>query len=121
VSGVNTRQHWHAYVGGNGFAQNFSHLLLSLPAMALQIPHPEANRLAEEVAALAGENTTEAMILTLRERLQRLRQQRQSTSDAKDLLVHQLDHIPQRCALRSILDPRGDDEILGFDQTGLPS
>jgi antitoxin VapB len=89
--------------------------------MALNIPHPEANRLAEEVAALAGENKTEAVILALRERLQRLRQQRQPTSGNQDPLVHQLDHIAQRCAMRPILDPRVDDEILGFDNSGLPS
>jgi hypothetical protein len=32
-----------------------------------------------------------------------------------------LDHIAQRCAMRPILDPRVDDEILGFDHSGLPT
>ncbi len=69
----------------------FPRLFLSLPAMALNIPHPDANRLAEEVAALAGENKTDAVILALRERLQRLRQQRLPTFSAQNALVSQLD------------------------------
>lgn len=89
--------------------------------MALNIPHPEANRLAEEVAALAGENKTDAVILALRERLQRLRQQRLPTFSAQNALVSQLDQIAQRCAKRPILDHRVDDDILGFDNSGLPS
>ncbi len=61
------------------------------------------------------------MILALRERLQRLRQQRQPTSSAQNALVSQLDLIAQCCAKRPILDHRVDDDILGFDNSGLPS
>jgi antitoxin VapB len=41
--------------------------------MALNIKNPEAERLAAEVAALAGETKTEAVAVALRERLERLR------------------------------------------------
>ncbi len=61
------------------------------------------------------------MILALRELLQRLRQQRQPTFSAQNALVSQLDQIVQRCANRPILGPRVDDDILGFDNSGLPS
>ena len=88
--------------------------------MALNIRNPEASRLAAEVAALAGENKTEAVILALRERLQRLRQRQNTTPEARSRLVDQLDRIALRCASRPILDQRSSDEILGYDNTGLP-
>ncbi|WP_304623076.1 type II toxin-antitoxin system VapB family antitoxin [Synechococcus sp. BMK-MC-1] len=40
--------------------------------MALNIRNPEADRLAAQVACLAGETKTDAVILALKERLQRL-------------------------------------------------
>jgi antitoxin VapB len=43
--------------------------------MALNIKNAEAERLAAEVAALAGETKTEAIAVALRERLERLRAQ----------------------------------------------
>jgi antitoxin VapB len=42
-------------------------------AMALNIKDPETERLAAEVAALAGETKTSAVRVALRERLDRLR------------------------------------------------
>lgn len=88
--------------------------------MALNIRNPEASRLAAEVAALAGENKTEAVILALRERLQRLRQRQNTTPEARSRLVDQLDRIALRCASRPIQDQRSSDEILGYDNSGLP-
>jgi antitoxin VapB len=41
--------------------------------MALNIKNEEAERLAAEVAALAGETKTQAIAVALRERLERLR------------------------------------------------
>jgi len=41
--------------------------------MALNIKHPEAERLARELAAATGENLTEAVVNALRERLMRQR------------------------------------------------
>ncbi len=89
--------------------------------MALNIRNPEANRLAAEVADLAGESKTEAVILALRERLQRLRSQQAAQPDARATLAHRLDRIALRCAARPLRDPRSAEQILGYDASGLPT
>lgn len=88
--------------------------------MALNIRNPEANRLAAELAALAGESKTDAVILALQERLQRLRRQRAARPDAQAILAGRLDQIARRCAARPIRDQRTAEEILGYDANGLP-
>lgn len=60
------------------------------------------------MACLAGETKTDAVILALKERLQRS-------------LIHRLDQIALRCAARPILDRRSADEICSYDPSGLPS
>ena len=37
----------------------------------------------------------------------------------RQLLLDRLREISDRCASRPVLDPRSDDEILGYDQHGL--
>lgn len=44
--------------------------------MALSIKHPEADRLARELAELTGEGITEAVLNALRERLARVKKRR---------------------------------------------
>ena len=89
--------------------------------VALNIRNAEADSLAAEVASLAGETKTQAVIVALKERRQRLRQQGQVASRVQASLVHQLDQIGLRCAARAIRDTRSADVILGYDATGLPS
>ena len=89
--------------------------------MALNIRNAEADRLAAEVASLAGETKTLAVIVALKERRQRLQQQGQAASRVQASLVNQLDQIGLRCAARAIRDSRTADSILGYDATGLPS
>ncbi|MEI6830329.1 MAG: type II toxin-antitoxin system VapB family antitoxin [Synechococcaceae cyanobacterium ELA445] len=87
--------------------------------MALNIRNPEANRLAGEVAALSGENKTDAVIQALQERLQRLQQQQRDTAGRRSL-ADRLDDIALRCAARPRNDNRTPEEILGYDAMGLP-
>lgn len=89
--------------------------------MALNIRNAEASRLAAEVAALAGETKTHAVILALKERLQRLRRQRGAEPVRQQHLVNRLDQIALRCAARPVRDQRSADEICGYDAMGLPS
>ncbi len=84
--------------------------------MALSIKHPEADRLARELAARTGETLTEAVVKALRQRL--LREQGRVRTPR---LREELRAIRERCAALPVLDPRSDDEILGYDQHGLPS
>ena len=83
--------------------------------MALSIKHPEADRLARELAARTGETLTEAVIEALRERLVRERGRSNGLR-----LSEQLAAIGRRCAALPVLDQRTPDEILGYDEQGLP-
>ena len=83
--------------------------------MALSVKHPEADRLAREVAARTGETLTTAVIVALRERLARLRGR-----PRRRRLREELREIAERCARLPTLDERSADEILAYDQRGLP-
>lgn len=84
--------------------------------MALSIKHPEADRLARELAKTTGEGITEAVINALRERLARQKKRR---SRARPL-AEELRAIGERVAAMPVLDPRNADDILGYDERGLP-
>ena len=83
--------------------------------MALNIRNPETERLAEALAQLTGETKTEAVTRALRDRLVRLRRER-----GLRRLADELDEIARHCARLPVLDPRTPDEILGYDEHGLP-
>lgn len=83
--------------------------------MALNIRNKETERLAEAVARLAGETKTEAVRLALRDRLERLRRDRSARR-----LADELDDIARHCAALPVKDARTPDEILGYDERGLP-
>lgn len=84
--------------------------------MSLSIKHDEADRLARELARLTGESLTEAVLNSLRERLQR-----QRALGRKGRLRDDLLDIGHRCAALPVMDDRPTDEILGYDEHGLPS
>jgi antitoxin VapB len=75
-----------------------------------------ADRLARELAARTGETLTEAVVVALRERLARV------TGRARSIpLREELAAIRHRCASLPVLDGRGADEILGYDERGVPA
>lgn len=82
--------------------------------MALNIRNKEAERLADELAKRTGETKTEAVIKALKDRLARVRRKRTTR------LADQLDEIALRCARLPVLDRRSPDDILGYDDDGLP-
>jgi antitoxin VapB len=83
--------------------------------MAISIKSMEAERLAREIAERTGESLTGAIQKALEERLDRLKQQRRS-----QILASQLEEILRRVDQLPILDSRHLDEILGYDEHGLP-
>jgi antitoxin VapB len=83
--------------------------------MALRIDNPQAENLAKELANRTGESVAQAVITALRERLER-ETRRQQPSLAEDLV-----RIGQECAALPVLDERTPDEILGYDENGLPT
>lgn len=89
-------------------------------AMALNIRSQEANALAAEVSALAGETKTDAVIHALRERRDRLLLLQEAGLPSPESLVDRLTALPARFDHLPCLDPRGANEILGYDANGLP-
>jgi antitoxin VapB len=88
---------------------------LGTKAMPLSIKDPETERLARDLARRTGESITVATRKALQERLRRV-----SGKDRKPLLLADLAAIRRRCAELPALDPRTPEEIIGYDERGLP-
>jgi antitoxin VapB len=83
--------------------------------VALSIRNPRAEKLARQVAAESGESLTESIIRALEERLERLKG-RLTTSDVAEEIMK----ISLRCRVLPAMDERGADEILDYDERGIP-
>ena len=83
--------------------------------MPLNIKDPATEKFVRELAAAAGESVTTAVRRAAEERLQRVRRQQSGRSLAAEIL-----EIGKRCAALPDLDARTADEILGYDEHGLP-
>jgi antitoxin VapB len=84
--------------------------------MALDIDDPETEALARELAARTGETIEAATKRALQERLARL-----DSDAAKAALLEDLAAFRRRWSALPLLDNRSDEEILGYDENGLPS
>lgn len=82
--------------------------------MALNLKNAEADRLARELAAQTGEGLTQAVIVALRERLERTRPPTIEGRLAADLLA-----VGKHFSALPSLDTRPEDEILGFGPEGV--
>jgi antitoxin VapB len=83
--------------------------------MPLSIKHPEADELARRLAETTGQSITDAVIQALREQLRR-ETGRRSAARLRD----QIRSISERCSALPDIDTRTPEEILGFDEHGLP-
>jgi antitoxin VapB len=83
--------------------------------MPLSIKNDATERLARQVAGATGESLTEAIKKSLEERWQRLKSGRR-----KDTSADQIDDLLRRVDALPRLDSRSEDEILGYDENGLP-
>lgn len=83
--------------------------------MALNIKHPEADSLARALARTTGETITEAIINALRERLRR-----ESGAQSIAALRDEMRRIQRHYLSLPVQDSRSPDEILGYDEDGLP-
>jgi antitoxin VapB len=84
--------------------------------MPLNVKNQEADELARELARRTGRSITDVIIIALREMLirERARAQRRPLRD-------ELEEISRRCASLPDLDSRTPEEIIGFDECGVPS
>lgn len=80
--------------------------------MALSIKSAKADQLARDLAELTGESITDAVVtsLELRLELERRARRKQDLSD-----------IVERFGQLGVIDDRHPDEIIGYDEHGLPS
>lgn len=83
--------------------------------MPLNIKDEEIDRLAREVAERAGESLTEAIRISLQERLHRLTVRQGAATQREKLyeILHRVDALPRKTDLT-------DDEILNYDEQGIP-
>ncbi len=84
--------------------------------MALHIKDSKADRLARELAQATGESLTEAVTKALEERLAR---QRKAASIAER--EARIMELVERFNALPVLDDRSPEEILGYDENGLPT
>lgn len=82
--------------------------------MALSIKTPEADRLARELAASTHESITEAVTTALRERLERVQQQRKRDEEQ---FGAELIALRDRVAKATV----SDTDPLTWDEHGLPT
>jgi antitoxin VapB len=83
--------------------------------MALSIKTDEADRLARELAEATHETLTQAVTTALRERLERVRSEQRSEYEER------LRRLVEEYQALEVRDDRTAEEIIGYDEHGLPS
>jgi antitoxin VapB len=83
--------------------------------MPLSIKNDVTEKLARQVASETGESLTEAIQKALEERWDRLKTKRRNR-----VLADQLEDVLRRVDALPTLDSRPEDEILGYDEHGMP-
>ena len=83
--------------------------------MPLNIKDEETHDMARKLAALTGETMTAAVKKSIQERFARLEK-----TKGREGLADRLDKIAKYCASLPILDDRTPDQIIGYDEYGLP-
>ena len=94
--------------------------------MPFTIDDPEVERLARELAEATGEPLSNAVAAALRERLDRARAgwdagRRGAPQHGGAPQFRSVEEIQAYVASLPVLDPRTPDEIVGYDESGLPT
>jgi antitoxin VapB len=84
--------------------------------MAISLKDEKSDRLARELARRTGESLTQAVRTALEERLQRL-----SGRSRVETIREKLNDILGRVDQLPIRDSRPEHEILGYNESGVPS
>ena len=84
--------------------------------MASHIRNSRTEELAATVAEMTRETKTEAVTRVLQERLTKLQRQRSSRR-----LAEELKEIAAHCAAFPVFNDQTTDEIIGYDERGLPT
>ena len=84
--------------------------------MVLSIKDPATDRLARRLARLTGESITKTVKLALSERLAREERRR-----GKQIDRARIDEIVAGVAALPVVNARSPDELIGYDDAGLPT
>ncbi|CAM3111548.1 type II toxin-antitoxin system VapB family antitoxin [Asticcacaulis taihuensis] len=84
--------------------------------MPLNIKNDRAHDLARQIQQKTGESLTTAVIVALEERLRRV-----APEEDKAARLARINEIIDRAASYQVLDNRTPEEIIGYDENGLPS
>ena len=82
--------------------------------MALNIKNAETERLARELARRRKQGITEVVTDALRKEVERER--RQPRRDSREAFLRALREIGERGSKHPVLDPRSDDDLLGYEE-----
>ena len=83
--------------------------------MPLNIKDADTQALTKRLASLTGESLTQAVKQAVRERLAQVEKTRRAIR-----LADELDHIALHCADLPRRDGRSAEQIIGYDERGLP-
>jgi antitoxin VapB len=84
--------------------------------MALSIKNPDVDQLARELAEITGESLTDAIANALKERLEREAGKRNRNRFRED--IHR---IQQRISRLDHRNKLSDEDIIGYDEAGIPN
>jgi len=84
--------------------------------MPLNIKNERAHVLAQQLSRETGQNLTQVVVSALEEKLARV-----ALVKRPDMVRAEIQEIIDRIASRPAKDARTADEIIGFDENGLPS
>ena len=82
--------------------------------MALSIKDPETDRLARALAAATGESLTDSIRKALQDRLER------ETNRSRRGISAEVRRIQERLGRLPVLDRRSSEELIGYDEPGVP-
>jgi antitoxin VapB len=85
--------------------------------MPISIKNPETEQLARQLAKETGETITQVITKSLQDRLQRVRGNRKGKALKEEIA----DILARVDALPRLNDKLSDDEILGYDENGIPA
>jgi antitoxin VapB len=90
--------------------------------LAFSIADPETERLARSLADAIGETITTATRRAIEERLVRVgpTPRKETSPEDKAALLAEMAEIRRKWSAMPVLDSRSADEIIGYDENGLP-
>lgn len=96
--------------------------------MSLDVADPELDQLAREVAEATGESVADAVKVSLRERLERVKPpappapvRKKVSEEERQRRLAAIQEFRDYVQSLPVLDTRTPDEIIGYDENGLPS